>query len=162
MQAEMKIVPPKGYCIDTEKSTFECIKFKPEKLTYEIIAYALFTNKEAYYIERNGDINSFIPDDFGINLEEAPNNCVSKEQCEKLLALNKLINVAKYLNGDWKPNYNDEAQTKYYIYLYGDEINIEGWSKSNFGIPCFKSEGLAKQAIEILGEETIKLALSQV
>ena len=78
MQTEIKIVPPKGYCIDTENSTFECVKFKPKKLTYEIIAYALFTDKEAYYIERNGDINSFIPDDFGINLEEAPNNCISK------------------------------------------------------------------------------------
>lgn len=26
---EMKIVPPEGYEIDKENSTFECIKFKP-------------------------------------------------------------------------------------------------------------------------------------
>lgn len=27
---ELKIIPPKGYEIDKENSTFECIKFKPE------------------------------------------------------------------------------------------------------------------------------------
>lgn len=29
MDKEIKIVPPEGYKIDEENSTFECIKFKP-------------------------------------------------------------------------------------------------------------------------------------
>lgn len=28
-EKELKVVPPKGYEIDEENSTFECIKFKP-------------------------------------------------------------------------------------------------------------------------------------
>ena len=29
MEKELKIVPPEGYMVDKENSTFECIKFKP-------------------------------------------------------------------------------------------------------------------------------------
>ena len=31
MEKELKIVPPEGYEIDKENSTFDCIKFKPIK-----------------------------------------------------------------------------------------------------------------------------------
>lgn len=31
MEKEVKIIPPKGYVIDKENSTLECIKFKPKK-----------------------------------------------------------------------------------------------------------------------------------
>lgn len=43
-----------------------------------------------------------------------------------------------------------------------DSLCIMRISVFSFGTPYFKSKDLAKQAIEILGEETVKLALSQV
>lgn len=41
---EMKIVPPEGYEIDKENSTFEIVRFKPIKkaLTYEEVVKELF------------------------------------------------------------------------------------------------------------------------
>lgn len=54
---ELKIQAPKGYEIDREKSTFECIKFKPIKkdITYEDVCEKLF--KDSYHFIDGGWIN---------------------------------------------------------------------------------------------------------
>lgn len=156
---EFKIQVPEGYEIDKENSTFDCIKFKPVKkdMTYEDVAKELFENKLGYYLM--GDcciVNCFSRVSFTNN-----NNCTSKEQAGKLLAINKLLNVAKYLNGDWKPNWRD-CTAKYYLsIMYADNsINIECATRKYSEIVHFKTWELAEQAIEILGEQTIKTALS--
>ena len=90
----VKITPPKGYEVDEDKSTFEEIVFKPISLTYDKICKELFKN-EFYYIGANGAIcyseliNSYT---------HFPNNAISKEQAERILAINKLVNVATYYN----------------------------------------------------------------
>lgn len=157
---EIKIQVPAGYVIDEENSTFECIKFKSKKLTYDDVANALFIGTSGYYISSNGKVCHA---DWSIRNGDCvdANNAVSKKQCEKVLALNKLINVAKYLNGDWEPDFDDYSECKYYIIVYNG-IDLINRNNINYGIPCFKSKELAEQAIEILGEDTIKLALSQV
>lgn len=160
---EVKIQVPEGYEIDKENSTFKFIKFKPIKkvLTYEDVAKELFLDENAYYIGNFG----------GIGLWHAnsgkdavyPNICTSEKQTKKLLAINKLMNVAKYLNGEWRPNCEDSSERKYYIEYY-DRCNKYSigslTSVGNVGQVLFKSEEAAKQAVEILDEETIKLALS--
>lgn len=72
------------------------------------------------------------------------------------------MNVAKYLNGDWKPNWKDLDEHKYYIRYYEAPHSLQiGEAFVIYSdIVYFKSSKLARQAIEILGEETIKLALS--
>lgn len=155
---EVKIQVPEGYEIDKENSTFECIKFKPKKLTYKDIAKNLFKDNKAYYINTDGTICYFLCSSH----YPYSNNAVSKEQWEKLLALNKLINVAKYLNGDWKPDFTNIREEKWFIKTESGKIITAWTSLHNIGTPCFKTAELARQAIEILGEETIKLALSQV
>lgn len=130
---------------------------KEKKLTYKDIARELFGNrKDIHYIGEYGDI--FKTKSKGIY---DLNNCTSKKQAEKLLAINKLMNVAKYLNDDWQPDWSDYEKYKYYICYETDtsklKIDYSVFYKTNS--VYFKSEGLAKQAIEILGEETIKLAL---
>ena len=157
---EVKIQVPEGYEIDRENSTFECIKFKPKTLTYEDIALSLFKGKTAYYLDGDGALLKTQLYNYADGIND-PNNAPTKQQWEKLLALNKLINVAKYLNEGWQPDFTD-YQNKYYIYYFGNKPSISCIQNTNFGIPYFKSHELAKQAIEILGEETIKLALSQV
>lgn len=160
---EVKIQVPEGYEIDKENSTLECIKFKPIKKSltyYEDVAEKLFLDINAYRIDGFGNIdgclyhckrNCFIP-----------NICTSEKQAEKLIAINMLMNVAKYLNGDWKPDWDKPQEKKYYIkvdaYPYNLKVDFNLCYRD--GNTYFKAEELAKQAIEILGEDTIKLALS--
>lgn len=153
---EIKIDIPEGYVIDKENSTFECIKFKPKELTYGEVAKELFEEKLVWYAGTFGWVSSMIMGDRYAD----PNNSVSKKQVEKLLALNKLINVAKYLNGDWEPNFNNN-QRKHAILNCNDTL-ITTYMYTDHGLPCFKTKELAEQAIEILGKETTKLAVSYV
>ncbi len=82
-------------------------------------------------------------------------------QAKKLLAINKLMNVAKYLNDGWQPDWNDVNDYKWFIYFSNDykTLNTDCVHSMQQHFIYFKSDELAKQAIEILGEETIKLAL---
>lgn len=79
-------------------------------------------------------------------------------QIKKLEAINKMLVVAKYLNGDWKPDWED-GENKYYIYIVKNEITISSFNRCDLSICYFKTKELASQAIEILGEDTIRLAL---
>lgn len=154
---ELQIVIPEGYEIDEKNSTFEKIVFKKveEKLTYEKIAEKLFEYKEHYYTSDTGRI---MKTDIGWR---CPNAAPTKHQLERLLALNKLMNVAHYLNDGWEPDWNDIEQEKFYIYYsnVSKTIEIDYNCVCNSGEVYFKSRELAGQAIKILGEETIKLAL---
>lgn len=150
---EIKITVPEGYEIDKENSTFECIKFK-KQLTYEDVAKKLFTCKECFFPDTTGKIRYI--SNLGVGYAQ-PNNCTSRKQAEKLLAINKLMNVAKYLNDGWEPDWDNTSEYKYFI---NSNLGICQNCMFPSGINVyFKTENLAKQAIEILGEETIKLAL---
>lgn len=156
---ELKIEAPEGYEVDWDNSSNNIIRFKPikKKIKYYEIAKKLFLNKITYFISVDGKISSYL-------LKENPsiaNNATSKQQLEQLLALNKLMNVAKYLNGDWEPDFTKINQTKCYISWDSKEKDLSVWFKQhmNDGSVYFKSEELACQAIEILGEEEVKKAL---
>lgn len=156
---EFKIQVPEGYEIDKENSTFERIKFKPiEKVkTYEDVAEKLFLNKGIFFIDISGCIDYYKC--ILLSNYEYPNNYTSEKQAKKLLAINKLMNVAKYLNGNWKPNWNSGA-SKYFLFINQGDIKISDVAYCIRSDVYFKSSELAEQAIEILGEDTIKLALS--
>ena len=129
MVTEFKIQVPEGMEIDKENSTFECIKFKPKELTYQEIA------------------------------EKFPKNSsvsVNANHLSKHLTIRQLLEVADYLNGDWKPDWNDMNQVKYVIsYNVNKKIFIEGCYYTNYSIVCFSSRENAEKAIEILGEKNI-------
>lgn len=130
---------------------------KEKKLTYKYIARKLFPDTEIhYYTDSSGYISS-IKNNYINNTYV--NNAKSERQLKKLLAINMLMNVAKYLNGNWQPDWNNTRENKYYIVIskYGNQIHCN--ALCNNSIVYFKSEELAKKAIEILGEETIKFAL---
>lgn len=158
MEKEVKIQVPEGYEIDEENSTFKCIKFKPIKKveTYDDVARELFYSKETYYICSQGEIKHLMENKGPSN---ESNNCVTEKQAEKLLAINKLMNVASYLNKDWKPDWKDQAQNKFYIFIRNDEIRIDYVAVSNDGAVVFPDRETAQRATKILGEETIRLAL---
>lgn len=93
---ELKIEAPKGYEIDKDHSTFECIKFKPIKkdITYEDVCNTLFKNNTGYFIDQYGEINFYNIKTNKFNANNAPNG----RQLKKLLALNQLLNIAEYYN----------------------------------------------------------------
>ena len=139
---------------------------KEKKLTYDDVADKIFPNgKYHYFIGASSDITEIgnLPSNYKLQ-----NNCTSKKQAQKLLAINKLMNVAKYLNGDWQPDWSNHDKLKWFIdahvnhYIDSDDVDtvsIYGSISHKLMSICFKSRELAQQAIEILGEETIRLAL---
>lgn len=160
---ELKINPPEGYEIDKENSTFEKIVFKKveEKLTYDDIAEKLFICKNYYYTNDFGTIVKIKNKAKFIACSVDPNNAPTYNQLARLLALNKLMNTAYYLNDGWEPNWNDKSQHKYFIYYNNSDksFTVDVNFYFNNGVVYFKSIELAIQAKEILGEETLKLAL---
>lgn len=154
---EIKIEIPAGKEVDWEASAQQRqIVFK-DKFTYENVCKELFKDGYCYTntygeIQADGRNQSFITE---------PNTAKTTHQLECVLAKNKLANIAVCLNKGWKPNLNSDFGCCITLDHYGD-LMIE-----RCGVVCpyssgqimFKSSELAIQAIEILGEETIKLAL---
>ena len=108
---EIKINIPEGYEIDKENSTFGCIKLKPKNITYEEICNNLFKERCGYSTDSCGKI---IGD---MLLEETyaePNNAPTKYQLQRLLALNQLMNIARYYN-------NHKYVRKGYMIVYNKE-----------------------------------------
>ena len=101
---ELKIQAPEGYEIDKDHSTFECIKLKPiekerkkekeKDITYEDVCNMLFDDDTGYFIDQYGEVNFY---NIRTNRFDA-NNAPNGRQLTKLLALNKLLNIAEYYN----------------------------------------------------------------
>ena len=84
----------------------------------------------------------------------------SQKQFEKVEAITKLLNVAAWLNGDWKPDWENIKEYKWYYNLnHKGGIIISNVQYYNSNIVYFRTKELAEQAVQILGE-TILLALS--
>ena len=154
----LKIIPPEGYVVDVEKSTFKEIVFKPNRLNYDDVAMKLFHNKRLYAISKRGDIEMFNSHTCLDCLDA--NNATSEHQLKCILAKNKLANVARYLNGEW--TLVPDSTACYLALSSGKEIDTcHTTCKKSYVTSriLFKTDEFAKQAIEILGEKTIKLAL---
>ena len=132
METEIRIQVPEGMEIDKEHSTFDCIRFKPKKITYfDVTRHLSYTH--AVYVAK----------------EEHKSKCV---------IFRKLLEVADYLNDDWKPDWFDYKQNKYII-TYNTktnrlEIDSRYWISVN--AVYFSSKENAQRAIEIIGEEELK------
>ena len=157
---KLEIEIPNNKEIDwAESAKQEKIVFKDKHITYEDACKKLFKNGYCY-ISTYGDIRA---DGHNENFINESTNASTQHQLECILAKNKLANVARYLNGEWK--WELGSHTAFFIMdrsLTKTEINfgIDSYScypeRSNV---LFKSREAALQAIEILGEETVKLAL---
>lgn len=119
-------------------------------ITYDDILKELYLNKTAYWAcgekaiaqrrQRSREHKDSV-------------NCTSEAQAKRMIAFNKLQNIAKYLNGGWKPNFKDGSKN-WYIYkdiLYGVTFNYT----RNQGSVYFKSADLANEAISLMGKESL-------
>ena len=118
-------------------------------ITYDDICKELFLDKKIYrnYVRT---VNSCVANEANYNDND---NCTSMAQAKRMVAYNKLMNIAKYLNGEWKPNFRDNSKkwsiNKYIC--YGTQYTIE----LNEGNVYFKSADLADEAIRLMGKESL-------
>ena len=132
METEIRIKVPEGMEIDKENSTFECIKFKPKKVTYDDVAKTVIPYTQIV-------------------------NTTLRHQ-SKCITFRKLLEVAEYLNGDWKPDWNNREQCKYII-RYNNEskqFSSDFYSYTSITPIVFSSRENAQKAVEIIGEEELK------
>jgi len=155
--SKLTIEIPEGKEIDWDESKKQNkIVLKDKQLTYENVCEKLFRSKDFYSIFTNGEIKKIFGFATFCRLLDA-NNAPTKHQLECILAKNKLATVAVYLNNGWKPS---SYIYGWFICVCGEELEIRVRNDYKFNNNIiFKSKELAKQAIEILGEETVKLAL---
>lgn len=79
----------------------------------------------------------------------------------KIVAIRNMIAVAEDLNEGWEPDWSNVDEDKFLIFINEDKSCKVSWVSHTCSTFCFlKSRQLAEKAIEILGEETIKTALS--
>lgn len=153
---ELTIEIPKGKIVDWDESKKQNkIVLKDKQLTYEDICEKLF-NGEKYYTDASGGIRSANI----IQYETDPNNATTKHQLECIMAKNQLANVCKFLNGNI--DYSTiESCWSFDISNKIIRITYYRPQEPDYYQPQFvcKSKELAEQAIEILGEETVRLAL---
>lgn len=153
---KLEIEIPVGKEVDWEASAKQKqIVLKDKQLTYEDICNKLFKDGH-YYTDEDGDLCF---NGRGANI--SPNNATTKHQLECILAKNKLANCAVYLNNGWKPNLERDYGYCIILDLYND-FTIDHCAVlcvNSLSKVMFKSKELAQQAIKILGEETVKLAL---
>lgn len=115
------------------------------------IMRALYFRKEAYFVDMFGKVKSNIT-----TLYNDRNNCTSQKHIEKWLAINDMLNVAYYLNQSWYPDWENTNQEKYTIVLKNGKFEVQQIDIPS-SIVYFASPKLAEQAIEILGEESLKI-----
>ena len=86
---------PEGMEIDLENSKLAkgIVKFKKKYITYDDI----------------------------LQVTDSVSVRISTYCVDKILAISKLINIAKYYNGDWKPDWSNIDKYKYYIIYNGSD-----------------------------------------
>lgn len=75
---------------------------------------------------------------------------ISASTRKKIIAISNLMDIAKYFNGDWKPDWRSLMESKYYIY-YSTRSNTYGvsnTSSTNYGNVYFRLYKDAKAVID--------------
>lgn len=76
--------------------------------------------------------------------------CVNSEIGIKVQAIAQLINIAKYYNGDWKPEWRNKGEEKNFIYYnyFQDEYNITADYRCKNSNVYFKNTADAQAVID--------------
>lgn len=120
-------------------------------ITYDDILKKLYFEKTAYWLS---DKNNILEGKQYYSTYEDAINCTTRAQAKRMIAFNKLQNIAKFLNGDWKPNF-DRDDEKWNINKDGDTF-IEMYTRRlNKASVYFKSQELTKEAIRLMGEDSL-------
>ena len=73
---------------------------------------------------------------------------ISTHCIDKILAISQLMNIAKYYNGDWKPDWNNQDEYKYFIICNRGTYKVDhGWTSICSNI-YFKNKKDAQAVID--------------
>ena len=131
-----------------ENKTPDYKESKPD--TYYDICKKLFCNNKVYWAYKD-DIESgiAIPSDY-----KDVYNCTSEAQVKRLIAFNKLQNIAKYLNDGWKPVFDGKNQN--WNICKENDIFIAMHTRClNKACVYFKSEDITNEAIRLMGKDSL-------
>ena len=122
---QLTIDIPEGMEIDTENSSLAegIIKFKSKCITYSKI------------------INSF-------NSITNTNVYIHSSDTKALKAIAQLMNIAKYYNGDWKPNWSKSSEYKYFIVYNNNNYIVDYNWNSIYNKIYFKNKKDAQAVID--------------
>lgn len=119
-------------------------------ITYDDVLKKLFLNKTAFWIGRYNIHTATV----GIECYNDQNNSSSEAQVKRLLAFNKLTNIAKYLNGEWMPDFDGDHEN-WHIGKEGDTFLVMYTKYVNKASVYFKSKEAACEAIRLMGEDSL-------
>ena len=125
-------------------------KTQKKSITYDDILKELFLDKIASWVGRTKIYTATI----GVVNYNDQNNCTTEAQAKRLLAFNKLMNIAKYLNGDWMPDF-DGNNKNWFIRIENGKYVARFFKWFNKGSVYFKSEEAANEAIRLMGEDSL-------
>lgn len=113
---QLTIEIPEGMEIDLKNSdlTKGIVKFKKHNIAYN-------------------DILQVCPTNFGG--VRVRTHCM-----DKIIAISQLMNIAKYYNGDWEPDWNDVNEYKYFIIYNGNTYKVDYIWKDIYNIIYFKNK----------------------
>lgn len=119
-------------------------------ITYDDICKALFFKKKIYWAYKDGiDSDMASPSNY-----KDVDNCTSEAQVKRLIAFNKLQNIAKYLNKGWKPKFGCDEEN--WAIVKDEEGFVPRYNmRTNDGSVYFKNEDLVNEAIRLMGEESL-------
>lgn len=119
-------------------------------ITYDDILKELYLNKKVYFVSgksiqlSTADVCTYKDID----------NSASEAQAKRLIAFNKLINIAKYLNKGWKPKFGCDEEN--WAIVKDEEGFVPRYNmRTNDGSVYFKSDDLVLEAIRLMGEESL-------
>lgn len=134
---------------DDEPAPNEETQEKP--ITYDDVLKELFLDKIASWV----GISKIYTATVGRANYNDLNNCTSYAQAKRIVAFNKLQNIAKYLNEGWKPDFTDGTQNWFIAEKHFGEYKAKFTYSGNYGVVFFKSECLANEAIRLMGEDSL-------
>lgn len=120
-----------------------------EPITYDDMCKKLFFNKTAHWVRGKNIEEGVIRESYNDS-----DNCTSVAQVKRVVAFNKLQNIAKYLNKGWKPDFCN-TEKKWAIIKHVEGFSPKYIRMTNDANVYFKSKDLANEAIRLMSEESL-------
>ena len=120
-------------------------------ITYDDILKELYFDKTAYWVCDKDHIGKGTQSI--VSYKDAV-NCTTPAQAKRYAAFNKLQNIAKYLNGDWKPDFCC-SEKKWAIRKEFGNFEPAFSVTENGAKVYFISEYATEEAIRLMGEESL-------